>query len=283
MTNSQPAAPIEGRSAFHNIASALCSPGREGFSSKLGKKSTILSSTRPPSTRLQTATQSQQPAHPRKPYAGLRKTGAKWSRNSHHAAKDLPWPALSPTQICVALPDEMPRTACEVQPYPTPMAAAAAAVSVVTGHKIGQCQRTGLPQVIGSVALSTGRVPTECQTQEACEEEADQAHLVLELREASSVFNTGHMTGSDGMLPVQCKPENMLNTAPGDGGNHLLHSAAEELQAACMRLLQDLSVPGNAQGISVLSEMDELVMHGAGGDKLAVLVSQLEADLAVMG
>ena len=50
-----------------------------------------------------------------------------------------------------------------------------------------------------------------------------------------------------------------------------------------MRLLQNFTVFGNAHGRSVLSEMDELVMHGACGDKLAVLVSQLEADLAVMG
>ena len=285
VTNSQPATPIKGRSAFHNIASAVCSPAREGCSSKFGKEATSMSSTSPPSTRLQTAAQSQQAVHVRKPCAGLGKTGAKWSRNSQHAVQDLPWPALSSTQICVALPEEMPRTACEVQPYPTPVAvaAAAAAGSVVTGQRDGQCQCTGLPQVNGSVALSTGCVPTGCQAQEASKEEADQAHPVLALREASSVIYTGRMTDSDSMLPVQCKPENMLNTALGDGGNCLLDTAAEQLQAACMRLLQDLAIPGNAQGRSVRSELDELVMHGDGRKKLAVLVSQLEADFAVMG
>ena len=178
--NSQPATPIKGRSAFHNIASAVCSPAREGCSSKIGKEATSMSSTSPPSTRLQAAAQVQQPAHARKPGAGLGKTGAKWSRSSHHAVQDLPWPALSPTQICMALPEEMPRTACEVQPYPTP-AAAAAAASVVTGQRDGQCRCTGLPQVNGSVALSTRCVPTEGQAQEASKEEADQAHPVLAL------------------------------------------------------------------------------------------------------
>ena len=91
------------------------------------------------------------------------------------------------------------------------------------------------------------------------------------------------MTDSDSMLPVHCKPEKMLNTALGDSGNCLLGTAAEQLQAACMRLLQNLAITGNAPGRSVHSELDGLVMHGDGREQLAVLVSQLEADLAVMG